>query len=293
MAAVEIYIWDVERGDAIFVKGPERNAVIDLGQHTNGFSPSNHIHTQHGIDSVDYLVLTHPDEDHIEDLPEFSSYYSPEVIARRDEADEYIKRRKNDLYPDRSHYQSVTEAYLTLTDTYNQRASFSPSDPSWNGGLTFTHHILSLEEAGTTPIGNLSRGETVNLNNLSILTVVEYGSFKLVTAGDLEQQAIELLLEQSSVREDLRDTNVLIAPHHGRESSYSPKLFQYMTPDLVAISDAKAGSTNASQKYSAQATGTTVTRRSGTETSRNVVTTRQDGVIYIGIDDEESRVRID
>ncbi|RDZ34079.1 MULTISPECIES: ComEC/Rec2 family competence protein [unclassified Haloferax] len=292
MAAVEIYIWDVKRGDAIFVKGPERNAIIDLG-HTNGFSPSRHIHTQHGIDSVDYLVLTHPDEDHIEDLPEFSSYFSPEVIARRDEADEYIRRRKNDLYPDRPHYQTVTDSYLTLTGSYDKRATFSPSDPSWNGGLTFTHHILSLEEAGTTPIDDLSRGETVNLNNLSILTVLEYGSFKLVTAGDLEQKAIEALLQRSSVRDDLRDTNVLIAPHHGRESSYTPKLFHYMTPELVAISDAKAGSTNASQKYSAQATGIPVSRRSGTTTNRNVVTTRQDGVLDIGIDDEEYRVRID
>ncbi|QKY18809.1 MBL fold metallo-hydrolase (plasmid) [Halorubrum sp. CBA1229] len=44
------------------------------------------------MDSVDYLVLTHPDEDHIEDLPEFLSYYSPEVIARRDVADEYMNR---------------------------------------------------------------------------------------------------------------------------------------------------------------------------------------------------------
>lgn len=293
MAAVEIYIWDVERGDAIFVKGPERNAVIDLGQHANGFSPSHHIHTQHGINSVDYLVLTHPDEDHIEDLPEFLSYFSPVVIARRDEADEYIKRRKNDLYPDRPHYQTVTEAYLTLTNTYNKRATFSPSSTSWNGGLTFTHHILSLEEAGTTPIDDLNRGETVNLNNLSILTVLEYGSFKLVTAGDLEQEAIETLLQQSAVHDDLRGVDVLIAPHHGRESSYTPELFQYMTPDLVVISDAKAGSTNASQKYSRQATGATVSRRSGTTTSRNVVTTRQDGVIYFGIDDEEYRVRID
>ncbi|MFD1572089.1 MBL fold metallo-hydrolase [Halorubrum laminariae] len=47
------------------------------------------------MDSVDYLVLTHPDEDHIEDLPEFSSYYSPEVIARRDVADEYMNRSTN------------------------------------------------------------------------------------------------------------------------------------------------------------------------------------------------------
>ncbi|MDR5657707.1 MBL fold metallo-hydrolase [Halodesulfurarchaeum sp. HSR-GB] len=293
MAAVEIYIWDVERGDAIFIKGPERNAIIDLGQHANGFSPSRHIHTQHGVDSVDYLVLTHPDEDHIEDLPEFQSYFSPEVVARRDEADKYIRRRKNDLYPDRSHYQAVTEAYLTLTDTYDQRATFSPSKPSWNGGLTFSHHILSLEEAGTAPIEGLTDNETVNLNNLSILTVLEFGSFKLVTAGDLEKEAIETLLQKSSVQDDLRGTDVLIAPHHGRESSYTPKLFKYTTPDLVAISDAKAGSTNASQKYSAQATGATVFRRSGSTTSRSVVTTRQDGVIDLGIDDDGYRVRID
>jgi competence protein ComEC len=66
-----------------------------------------------------------------------------------------------------------------------------------------------------------------------------------------------------------------------------------MTPDLVAISDAKSGSTNASQKYSAQATGATVDRRTETTTNRNVVTTRQDGVIYLGISDNGYSVRID
>lgn len=293
MAEAEIYIWDVERGDAILVKGPKRNAILDLGSHRSGFSPCEHIRRNHGVKDIDYLVISHPDADHISDLPRFVELYDPSVIATRDEALPYIRRRKDELYPDDEEYQTIVQAYLNLTTQYTNPPKYSPRSADWNGGLTIHHEMLPSDQIGVKPVSQLSSDETVNLNNLSIVSILRYGSFQMVTMGDLESNAIEKLLSRDGVTEKLKRTNVLLAPHHGRESSYTSELLHYCNPDVVAISDAKAGATNASSKYSTYASGITVGRRNGGTTRRNVVTTRNDGVISIRIDDNSWSVRID
>lgn len=293
MAYVDIYIWNVDRGDAILIKGPEKNAIIDLGDRRAGFSPAEHIYYNHNVHSIDYLVITHPDNDHINDVPKFTDLFSPTVIASREEALPYVKRRKNTLYPNDEQYQAVARAYIKLVESYNRTPKYTPRDPEWNEGLTLYHTLLPKSATDIKPVCELRTDEKVNLNNLSIVTILRYGGFQLVTAGDLEADAIERLLRDEDTAEQFRGTNILIAPHHGRESSYTPELFKYMSPDIVAISDAKAGTTNASSKYSYQANGCRVQRRNGPPTERNVVTTRDDGVIYIGVNTQGYNVRID
>src|SRR5262249_13101581 len=80
----------------------------------------------------------------------------------------------------------------------------------------------------------------------------------------------------------VRGTDVLLAPHHGRDAGYCPELFEAMgKPRLVVISDGRFGETSATDCYSKQATGWMVYDVAGQSDSRKCVTTRCDGHITI------------
>lgn len=292
MTDVQVYVWDVERGDAILIKGPRENVVIDMGKHSSGFSPADQI-KRHGVNDIGYLSVSHPDSDHIDDINKFFDNFSPDVFGRPRSATPYIKHRKENLHPNDDSYQKITKKYLKVANRYTQSITTSVGSASRNGGLTFSSYSLSPSEAGIKPANRLGPDEDVNLNNLSRLTIIEYGNIKLVTAGDLESDAIETILEKNGVKDDLSGTDILVAPHHGRSSSYCSKLFNYMSPDIVAISDAAAGSTNASSQYSSQAGGAIVEHRNGGKSTRSAITTRNDGVLYFGVDKGSYSVRID
>lgn len=284
---VDIYIWDVEHGDCILIKGPEENYVIDLSKHGNGFSPSKHMSKY--INEVDALIISHPDKDHIEDILNFYEEFDPSIFARPKSATGYLKHKKENVYPDDEEYQEITDKYLEVTEErYTETPDIKLSNSRRNQGLKVKHHSLSVNEVSPPkPLGKYDEDEDPNINNLSLLTIVEYEGFKLVTCGDLQEEALEAFLEKESVRGDLKGTDVLIAPHHGRKSSYCSELFDVIAPDLVIVSDKSNidPSKTATDRYSDKAGGKWVESRNGKNESREryCVSTRDVGYINLKI----------
>lgn len=276
---IDFVFWDVEHGDAMFIDSPKANIVVDLGQHKNGFSPTEYI-SNNGVDRVEWLIISHPDKDHIRDIAIFDNQFDISLYSTPDEVAPYIKHKKEYSSPNDEVYQTISSKFLDFED----RRDSHLEPPIELGQLRVHEFSLSPAELGITPAQQLSVEEkSPSLNNLSLLNIFEYNGFKLTTMGDLEENGIELLLDRADVRRALQGTDVLVAPHHGRDSSYTSRLFDYITPEIVAISDAGGTEYSASQKYSHQATGKTVEHREGDSTVRNVVTTRKDGAIYVGV----------
>lgn len=290
---LQFYIWDVKRGDCILVKGPEENVLIDVGGNSE-FSPSEHINNKHGTD-IDFTIISHPDEDHIEDLPNFVDEFSGYAYRRPISSIPYIKHRKNNRYPDKESYQEIAGTFSDNfdADSYEDSSDLITSERQ-EGPVRYKSYRLSRDKLGLTPVDELDDDQGINLNSLSYLTVVEYNGFQLVTMGDLEEEAIETLLEYDEVTSDIQGTDVLIAPHHGLDSSYTSELFNHFTPDIVAISDAGSAESSAQGKYTQQADGKTVARRNDSAETRYTVSTYNDGVIYIGVGESGSyKVNID
>ena len=89
-----------------------------------------------------------------------------------------------------------------------------------------------------------------NLNNHSIVTVAAYAGTKILIPGDNEAMSWRELLQDSTFVEAIRDTNILVAAHHGREAGYCEDIFEHM-PDLrlTVISDGPGSDTSATAKY--------------------------------------------
>ena len=153
----------------------------------------------------------------------------------------------------------------------------TPFVPTNNGGVSIT--TFSPKHSPKT-----------NLNNHSIVTVIEYQGVKILSPGDNESPSWEELLADVAFREAIGNTHVLVAPHHGRESGFHPGLLDHISPVLTIISDGRTVDTSATGRYSAKTQGWNVRRRDGTYENRKCVTTRNDGAIQAIISPNNSGI---
>jgi competence protein ComEC len=148
------------------------------------------------------------------------------------------------------------------------------------GGIQFRFYALSQEALDIKEPHEYSNGKKIN--NLSLLTILEYNGFKMVYPGDLEEKGFEKLLERPEVKEALKGTDILVASHHGRDSGYHADLFDIIEPKHVILSDKKNSDTSVPEKYRSKVVGGDV---DGEE--RFVLTTRKDSVMRINVNQSD------
>ena len=268
--------WNVEHGSAALIRTPNGQQIaIDLGADAR-FSPLQHMKYRMGIDQLDKVIITHPHMDHIEDILNFD-LLSPRILMmpRQLTADDIIKGHSNlgqeavQIY---RKYLDIDGRYIYPVQTVQD-----PTIPTNNGGVS----ISSFRP---------TRSPKTNLNNHSIVTVIEYQGVKILSPGDNESPSWEELLADAAFREAIKNTHVLVAPHHGRESGFHLDLFNYISPLLTIISDGRTVDTSATGRYSTRTEGRNVLRRNGSSEIRKCVTTRNDGTIEVIISPNQTGI---
>ena len=99
-------------------------------------------------------------------------------------------------------------------------------------------------------------------------------------------------MEKSSFIKAIKDTDIFVASHHGRESGYYSELFKYLNPKLVIVSDGPEVETSVTDKYSKIASGWNIYKRSENEKiphERKCLTTRKDGTLIIKVGKDNNR----
>ena len=268
--------WNVQHGSAALVQTPNgRQIAIDLGA-GEGFSPLRYIKYQMGVNQLDKVIVTHPHMDHIEDISNFDLLF-PRVFMRPRHltADDIIGGHST-VGPEAV---KIYQKYVEIDGRYTETVQVmdDPSKATNNGGASIV---------GFSP----SQSPKTNLNNHSIVTVIEYQGVKILSPGDNEPPSWEELLADGAFRESIRGTHVLVAPHHGRESGFHADLFEHISPLITVISDGRTVDTSATSRYSAETSGLRVLRRNGTYETRKCVTTRNDGNIEVVIAPSQSGI---
>ena len=265
--------WDVEHGSAAYIKTPNgKHIAIDLGARRaadSGFSPLAHLRKNWGIQQLDLVVITHPHLDHIEDIPNFHAF-SPKVLIRPNHlTDADIWGNNRQASPET---RWIIQEYININRDYNQPTSpiTRPSSPANFGGVSLKFFVPK-------------KAPRDNVNNHSVVTVMSYAGLKFLMPGDNEPPSWSELLKDGKFVEAVRDTHVLVAPHHGRESGFHGPLFKLIRPLVTIISDGKFVDTSATSLYSDRTEGWQVNRRNGGSAFRKCVTTRKDGVIDVTV----------
>ncbi len=221
-------VWDVGHGVSIWIKTPNgSNHWIDLGR-TPEFSPSEHVGRAYRVSEIDYLVISHPDKDHLEDLPQFRETFGDPRALQRNKSLPAV-----DMFGQRTFQYQKDFAHLHNRYTSSVPREDSPTNPERNGGVRYA--IRSLDH------GTRVNGASIEGNNTSVVVMLLYGGVLFVCPGDIEPPGWQELWRryESSFRALIEDAEhrFLVAPHHGRRSGYCKGMMDAIQPHATFISD--------------------------------------------------------
>lgn len=259
----EMIVYNVQMGLAIHIKTPNgKYIVVDLGTgkaEDGNDSPARKLRWK----NVGYLVITHPHMDHISDILNFDEV-NPDILRHcvglSDQ--EVLNIAGNDAAA-KEKYQ----AYIDIKNRYTGSIVGSPSNPNLPGN----YGGVEIQTFSTPDCDHS------NINNFSVVTVLKLGNEKVVVCGDNETDSLNILMEDRDFRDAVEEAQVLVAPHHGRESAYHTDFVSLVSPCITIISDGKYEDYSASAKYTNASSGATVYDRSGNKRKRYCVATRNDG----------------
>jgi len=124
-------------------------------------------------------------------------------------------------------------------------------------------------------------------NDLSMAVFLQFGEFKILFPGDLEEAGWRDLLGRPTFRDHLASTTILVASHHGRESGYLEEVFDYCRPRAVVMSD--KGIIHETQGMTETYRGHVIANYpdgvyvKNLNRQRHVLTTRNDGHIHFTV----------
>ena len=188
MNNVKMRVWDVKHGNACFLMTPNnRTMVFDLGRgdysdNSDDRSPLETLRDHYKITTIDYLMISHPHRDHIDDILNID--YFNVLSLHRPKVDknlilEGVSERDRPKF----------DKYFELDERFNTPSTGGKNDlriPANYGGMSFQYF--------STPTLN------TNLNNLSFLMVLEYQKIKVIIPGDNEYESLDLLMQQDSFK---------------------------------------------------------------------------------------------
>lgn len=277
---LDIKIWDVKHGHGIYINTPTgKHIVIDLGvgSHSSGdtFSPLLHLKENYGIKKIDLLIVTHPHMDHIDDILNLD-VLKPEVISFPKFTDtELAELLKNCQSKDKE----KMEKFIEYRRNYN---------------IPISHDRDIINNSNVSGVESIKRfrtsNEQSNINDVSCVTVIQYMGYKIVIPGDNEKSSWNEFLERKDFKEAIKDADVYLASHHGRDSGYHDDVMKILNPKLVIISDSKKHGTS-SEKYTQKSQGLNIWSfdkdKQHKKEFRKTLSTHNDGRINIRVSEEK------
>lgn len=211
---LHVYFLDVGQGDAILIRTPQgKNILVDGGPRSNVMSELTEV-LPFFDRSLDYVVLTHPDRDHIEGLLS--------VLRRHKVSKVLITGAHKSDFLSRGFFKIISEKKIPF-DIVDAHDDF------------FAESGVFIDVL--YPFAASFKAEKVT-NNLSLMIKVIYGKNEILLTGDAEESEESALV---SSRTDLH-ADVLKVAHHGSKTSSTEKFLKRVAPAYAVISVAAENS---------------------------------------------------
>jgi competence protein ComEC len=194
---------DVGQADSILITLNQHSMLIDAGNNEDGTTVVNYIKSQ-GVSKFDYVIGTHPHEDHIGGLDNVINTFSINTI----------------IMPNITSTTKTFEDVLTAISNKKLKITKPVS------GTTY-----SLDGAVITILAP-NNSSYDDLNNYSVVIKLDYGKTSFIFAGDAENiSESEMLSKKYNLKSD-----VLKVGHHGSDSSTTSNFLKAVSPKYAIIS---------------------------------------------------------
>lgn len=206
---ISIHFIDVDQADAALILDGDKVMLIDAGDYPNDKHKEYMLKylKDRGVETIDYLVLTHAHGDHIGG--------APEVINTFD-----VKNCIMSKQP----YTSDTFG-RTLDALENKNVNVIAAEP----GDTYTLGTATFEILGAI------KEKYKDVNDSSVVLRLDFGQRSVLFTGDAETVSEAEMVEKYKGTDKL-DADVLKVGHHGSGSSTSQDFLSMVSPGVAIIS---------------------------------------------------------
>lgn len=201
-----VHFIDVGQADCILLQCGGETMLVDAGNAADGGDVTRYLQLM-GVEDLDLVVGTHSHEDHIGGLPTVLNNFDAETIW-------------------------ISEfTYTNATVTHFLNAAAKQNTPITNAQLGDTYDLGGAEVTVLGPV----RYDYEDVNDLSLVLMVEFGEIRFLLTGDMEQLAEGHMMDYWGEDFDW-SADVLKVGHHGSYSSTGYRLLRAVAPTWGIIS---------------------------------------------------------
>lgn len=204
---LQIYYFDVGQADSTLIINNGHSMLIDAGNNEDGEKLVTYIKEELNITTIDYVVGTHPHEDHIGGLDDIINNFNIKEV--------YLPEA-----------MTTTKTFEDVLDAIANK-ELSITVPTI--GETFKLGEADFEVIYT------GTGEK-DLNEASIILRMIFGNKTYLFTGDTTEEVEETILNSNI------DIDVLKVAHHGSKYSSSEEFLNIATPEYAIISAGEGNS---------------------------------------------------
>jgi competence protein ComEC len=255
---LQVSILDVGQGDAILIQKGTQQILVDGGPSPQAIGLELGKKMPFWDRTIDLVVLTHPEADHLTGLIEVLKRYKVKQV----------------LYPGLECESSLYNEWLSLIETRDIKYTLAQAGQQFDFGSEVTIEVLNPQTPALIDT-------TSDMNANSIVLHVIAGRVSFLLTADIGQEVERELITR---RADLEST-VLKVAHHGSDTSTSPEFLAVVIPRIAVIS---VGQDNTFGLPNQEVVGR-LEQELGPE---NVYRTDEDGTIEFVTDGERLWVRV-
>ena len=226
-SAFQMYVVDIGQGDAIYLQFDDgKNMLVDTGEKSEYEKLSSFL-TDKKVTTIDYLIYTHADADHIGGgVNVFRDYqvntlYRPTVLSTS-EVEEFGNAKNYEVKDTITYNNSIMCAYQEVgcNIIYSKEGEKIESE---NYSIKFL---------------NPDQEKCEDSNAYSAVLMIESFGKKVLLTGDAEKEVEQRLIKDYDKK---LDADILKVGHHGSKTATTFDFLSRVTPDYALISIGEKG----------------------------------------------------
>lgn len=196
---LEVYFLDVGQADSILIRNEDYNMLIDAGNNEDGKGLVDYFKNL-GIEKIDYVIATHPHEDHIGGMDdiinnfEINNYLMPDVLT-------------------------TTKTFEDVLDALEAKG-LSYETPNVDSKFNLKDAVIDVVYVGK---------DSSDLNDSSIVLKLTYGNNSFLFTGDATSNVEKKILDKNI------ESDVLKVAHHGSDYSSTLEFIKKVNPKYAVI----------------------------------------------------------